>query len=57
MTILRRNPQITAKEIGSLMNLSSRQVERLLAGLKNDGTITRQGPPKKGWWEIKEYHG
>ena len=57
LTILRRNPQITAKEIGSLMNLSSRQVERLLAGLKNDGTITRQGPPKKGWWEIKEYHG
>ena len=54
LTILRRNPRITAKEIGSMMNLSSRQVERLLAGLKNDGTITRQGSPKKGWWEIKE---
>ncbi|MBR4538337.1 MAG: Fic family protein [Clostridia bacterium] len=54
LTILRRNPRITAKEIGSLMNLSSRQVERLLTVLKNDGMITRQGSPKKGWWEIKE---
>ena len=54
LTILRRKPSISAKEIGLLMNLSSRQVERLLAGLKSDETITRQGSPKKGWWEINE---
>ena len=54
MTILRRKPRASAKKIAELMNLSSRQVERLLAGLKNDGTITRQGSPKKGWWEISE---
>ena len=54
MTILRRKPSISAKEIGLLMNLSSRQVERLLARLKSDGTIARQGSPKKGWWKINE---
>ena len=54
LTILRRKPRASAKEIGLLMNLSSRQVERLLAGLKSDGRITRQGSPKGGWWEINE---
>lgn len=54
LMILRRKPRASAKEIAELMNLSSRQVERLLAGLKSDGTITRQGSPKKGWWEISE---
>lgn len=54
LMILRRKPRASAKEIAELMNLFSRQVERLLAGLKSDGTITRQGSPKKGWWEISE---
>ena len=51
---LRRKARASAKEIVELMNVSSRQVERLLVGLKSDGTITRQGSPKKGWWEINE---
>ena len=41
-------------EIAALMQLSSRQVERMLAALKSEGTITRQGSPKGGWWEISE---
>ena len=52
LMIPRRKPRASAKEIAELMNLSSRQVERLLSSLKSDGTITRQGSPKKGWWEI-----
>lgn len=54
LTILRRKPQASAKEMAALMNLSSRQVERLLAALKSEGKIARRGSSKKGWWEIIE---
>ena len=52
--VLRRKPRASAKEIAALMKLSSPQVERLLAALKSEGAITRQGSPKGGWWEINE---
>ena len=52
MTVLRRQPQATAKSIAEMTLLSSRQVERILSKLKADGRLLRHGSTKGGWWEV-----
>ncbi|MDO5296147.1 MAG: Fic family protein [bacterium] len=52
LNILRAKPQATAKEIAVLLNLSLRQAERLLAGLKERRLLARHGSPRRGWWEV-----
>ena len=52
--ILRRQPHATAKMIAEMTQLSSRQVERILAKLKKDGVLIRRGSRTNGWWEISE---
>ena len=50
--ILKKQPHATAKSLAEAMNLSTRQVERVLAELKNEGKIARKGSNKSGWWEV-----
>ena len=52
--ILRKQPHATAKELAEALHLSSRQVERILAGLKKDGKLVRRGSNKSGHWEVPE---
>lgn len=54
--ILRKQPHATAKMIAEMTQLSSRQVERILAKLKKDGVLIRRGSRTNGWWEINEQH-
>jgi len=52
MKILKKQPHATAKSLAEAMNLSPRQVERILAELKKEGKIARKGSNKSGWWEV-----
>ena len=50
--ILRKQPRTTAKSLAEAINLSPRQVERVLAELKKEGKIIRKGSNKSGWWDV-----
>ena len=50
--ILKKEPHATAKSLAEAVNLSPRQVERILAELKREGKIVRKGSNKSGWWEV-----
>ena len=50
--ILKKQPHSTAKSLAEAMNLSPRQVERVLAELKKEGKIIRKGSNQAGWWEV-----
>ena len=50
--ILRRMPRASARTIARMTGLSSRQIERILARLKQEGKIVRNGSPRNGRWEV-----
>ena len=52
LELLRKNNQITAKEITGLLGISLRHSERLITSLKQKGMIQRVGSNKNGYWEI-----
>ena len=52
--ILRRYPQASARMVADMAQLSSRQVERILAQLKRKGRLIRHGSPKAGYWQVME---
>ena len=52
LELLRKNNQITAKEIAGLLGISLRHSERLITSLKQKGMIQRVGSNKNGYWEI-----
>ena len=52
LRLIKGNPRVSAAKIGSVLNLSSRQVERLLSQLKQKHLIRRVGANKNGHWEI-----
>ena len=54
LAVLRKKPKASAKEIAGLANMSERQIQRILASMKEDGKLIRHGSPRSGWWEIKE---
>ena len=54
LRILKSQPHTSARGIAEAMNLTPRQVERILSELKKDGRIIRRGSNKTGWWEITE---
>ncbi|MGC3977213.1 MAG: MarR family transcriptional regulator [Paludibacteraceae bacterium] len=52
LELIKNNPKITANEITLHLNLSLRQVERLLASMKKNSLIAREGSDKRGEWKI-----
>ncbi|NOQ55847.1 MAG: winged helix-turn-helix transcriptional regulator [Nanohaloarchaea archaeon] len=50
--IIKENSQISAKEIGVILGLTSRAVEMQLSRLKAEGKIKRVGPDKGGRWVV-----
>lgn len=54
MAVLKKKPKASAREIAALANMSERQIQRILAELKAQGVLIRNGSPKGGWWEIRE---
>jgi len=55
---IRRNRQISAREIGKMVGISPRAVEKLISRLKREGHLNRVGPDSGGYWEVSEkrYH-
>ena len=51
---LKQNPKTTIKELATLLNLTTRAIEKQLANLKYENTIVRIGSARKGHWEVKE---
>jgi len=51
---IKQNPKITIKEMATLLNLTTRAIEKQIANLKSDNKIVRVGSARKGYWEIKE---
>ncbi|MBI5330178.1 MAG: Fic family protein [Betaproteobacteria bacterium] len=49
-----RQPHLSARELATLLNKSTRTVERQLKTLREQGRIQRVGSDKSGHWEIVE---
>ncbi|HLD54793.1 MAG TPA: winged helix-turn-helix transcriptional regulator, partial [Candidatus Nanoarchaeia archaeon] len=47
-----KNPEISAKELSSLVSISSRRIEENISKLKKKGLLKRIGPAKGGYWEV-----
>ena len=52
LTIVKQRPKSSAREIALLMNMSARQIQRVMADLQADGKLIRHGSPKSGFWEV-----
>lgn len=52
MTLIEKNPAVSARELGRLLGLTSRAVELQIQVLKNAGRLRRIGPPKGGRWDV-----
>ncbi len=49
---LKKNPSASAVQTALEVGLSSRQVERIIAELKKEGVLSREGSKKKGFWLV-----
>lgn len=54
LEFLVRQPQLSARELATLLNKTTRTVERHLKALREQGRIIRVGSDKAGHWEIIE---
>jgi Fic family protein len=52
LDLLRRQPNLSARELAALLNKSTRTVERYLRELREQGGIRRVGSDKTGYWEV-----
>jgi ATP-dependent DNA helicase RecG len=50
--LIKDNPEISAKELAYIVNLSLRTIERTVAKLKKEDRIKRIGPDKGGHWKV-----
>ena len=53
LSLLKGKPTISAKDIASKIGLSSRQVERIIKRLREEGKIVRVGSARSGYWKVK----
>lgn len=51
---LKENPKASARVVALALGMSSRQVERMIARLKGEGLLLRQGSNKSGTWVALE---
>lgn len=51
---LRQEPRLSAKELSTLLNKTTRTIERHLKTLREQGRLKRIGSDKAGHWEIIE---
>lgn len=54
LDLLKQQPTLSAKELATLLNKTSRTVERYLRELREQGRLKRVGPDKGGYWEVVE---
>jgi len=51
---IKKNPNITIKQLSEQCNISTRTIQRILSNLKEGEIITRIGSDKTGYWKVKE---
>ena len=51
LAMLKQDGKLTSKVLASSLNITQRQVQRILAALKAENKIVRHGASKNGWWE------
>ena len=54
LALLRQDGKLTAKDLASSLGLTQRQVQRILANLKEEKKIIRHGASKNGYWEVMD---
>ena len=54
LTLIKKNPWITQKEISKILNVSLITVKRLMPSLQFNGNISRYGSCRKGKWRITQ---
>jgi ATP-dependent DNA helicase RecG len=50
--LLQSNAKLAAREIGNMLGISPRAVEKQIARLREEGRVRRIGPDKGGHWEV-----
>ena len=53
LALLRDNPQSTVTQLSQYLGCSKRSVERIVAQLKDEGALERQGSPRSGVWVVR----
>lgn len=54
LKLIRKNPEITQKEMAEKIGLSIIAIQKSIYNLKNEGVISREGNRRKGKWTIKK---
>ena len=54
LALLAKEPQLSAKEVASLLNKTTRTIERHLKALREQDRIQHVGSDKAGHWQIIE---
>ena len=55
MALIKVNPSISRDELSKQLNISVRQVRKIIDQLRNDGVLTRQGGDA-GRWIVHDVH-
>ncbi len=53
LEMVRRNPTMTIAQMAANLGVGTRQAERLVASLKEDGRLIRMGARRNGRWEVR----
>ena len=52
--LLKKDGSLSSKQLSVSISVTQRQVQRILAKLKEQGIIVRHGNSKSGYWEVAE---
>ena len=55
IALIKKNNQISAKQLAKELNVSDRTIERDIEKLKKKGKLDRIGPEKNGHWHLIEW--
>ncbi len=54
LELMRENSLITISEVAKALEITTRAIEKQIAGLQKNGRLKRIGPAKGGRWEVVE---
>jgi ATP-dependent DNA helicase RecG len=52
INIIRKNPSVTQFELSTILQISTKAIEKHIKNLREEGIIRRVGPDNGGHWEI-----
>lgn len=55
LAILAENPMMTQTQLMDEMNLTRKQVQKVMKELQMEGVLLREGTNRTGCWVVKEY--